>query len=332
MKKISFLLCLMITIISLSGCKHSSTNVKVLIPSGSPTLGLIHMIHTVAEIEDFKIDYEVTSLVDELPTAITSKDYQIVVAPTNLGANLYNKDSGYIYTGAITFGNLYLVGHIDNEQNVNIDDLDKQTIAAFGEGSIPQILLEKSLESNGFQIVDEINEDSTEKQVIINYFDGVNNANGQFMANQYQFALLAEPVLSVSKTKNNDIITVIDIQKEYKTITDMESYPQAGIFINKEFIEKNGEFVTEFLNKVKASAEFVNDNNEEAANIYALEKERVAPQFPKEILVNAIPQVSIRYETAEDSKAELIKFLELIYDFKSALIGGKLPDDDFFFE
>ncbi len=298
----------------LTGCgndsKKDSVTVKVRIPTGAPTLSLVKMIYEDESILDYKVEYESVSGPDQLVSAITSKSHEIVIAPTNVGANLYSKNADYVYAATITFGNLFLVSN----KPLTLDKLSEETIYAFGKGSTPEITLRKVL---------------GDREVNITFLNNVNDVSSGFVAGTYKVALLAEPVLSLTKTKAV-VHTVLDLQDEYKKLMGTSSYPQAGIFINQDFAKKHQKFIEAFLEKVRESTEFVNSNKEMTANYYF--EKGLLPNLPNEVLVNSIEGSNIGYLSGKDSKVLIEEYFNIILEYNSELIGGKIPDEDFYLE
>ncbi len=312
MKKILFLLIISCTLF-LVGCTKDSTKIKIMIPSGAPTLGFVKMIHENEEIMDYKMDYEITSGPDLLVSAMTSKSHQIVIAPTNLGAKIYQSNESYQFAGTITFGNLYLVSN----EEFSLNDLENETIYAFGKGGTPEILLKKVLEFND---LDNVN---------IEFLNGVDDVNVGFNAGTYSHVLLAEPVLSVVKSKK-EVYIVSDLQTEYEIISGNNSYPQAGVFIDKDFINKNQKFVEKFLSELQDSINLVNNDKESIADMYI--SEELSPKFPKQVIIDSIPGSNISFMSSSDSKTIIEDYFKIIQDFNSNLIGGKLPDEEFYYD
>lgn len=310
MKKILLVFFLFVSIFIISSCsKDDEKVVKILVPSGAPTLGLVQMWYEVEKIGDYELNFESKSGTDPLTVAFTSKSHEIIIAPSNLGANLFTKSQDYIYAGTLTFGNLYLV----SREEITLDNLEGKTINAFGKNSTPDIILKKVLGNRGVQI---------------DYDNSVNDVLGKFVAGSYDIALLAEPVLS--KLRIDTEVYIIDLQAEYQNITGQDSYPQAGIFINKSFAKNNKKFITSFLEKVVESVDFVNTEKESASDYY--KELNLLPDFPKQVLVNSIEGSNIGFVNSKDSKKLIEEYFQIIMEFNPQLIGGKLPDDDFYLE
>jgi NitT/TauT family transport system substrate-binding protein len=284
-------------------------------PSGGPTYAFLNMMENNTTIENFNLEYESVSGPDLLVAAITSKSNEIVVAPTNVGAKLYNANSGYVFAGTVSFGNLYLV----SKENKTMADLENAKILVFGQNSTPDIILRKILQHNN--LLD---------KVTIEYVLDVNDARLAFVNGNYEFVLLAEPVLSLTK-KNSTVHVVLDLQEEYKKMTGLNYYPQAGVFIENTFFDRHEAFVKSFLVKLEESIDFVNEQKELAADYY-INNETLKPTLPKDVIISSIPNSNVNFLDAQESKALLNDYLNLLLQFNGNTIGNKLPNDDFYLE
>jgi NitT/TauT family transport system substrate-binding protein len=52
--------------------------------------------------------------------------------------------------------------------------------------------------------------------------------------------------------------------------------------------------------------------------------------LPMDVLMQAIPNSHLIYQSAIDSKSAIEGYFQLILDFNPNLIGGALPNDDFY--
>jgi NitT/TauT family transport system substrate-binding protein len=131
MKRVVSFFLLLFSFVFLTGCTEDA-KLKVTLPNGIP---LISVAGTLTE----DIEYNNVTGPNLLVTAFTSKEADIIIAPINLGAKLYNSgNSSYKLDSVIGFLNTYIVS-ID-EPLTSLADLDGKTLAAFGETNIPVIL------------------------------------------------------------------------------------------------------------------------------------------------------------------------------------------------
>ncbi|QVK21008.1 hypothetical protein KHQ82_01350 [Mycoplasmatota bacterium] len=295
--------------------EYEQVDIKVMAPIGSPALA-----------QTF-IQYEMTSLgknssyavetvigVDPLVAAFTSGSHDIIFAPTNLAAKLYNMGNEYVFTGTVVWGNLYLV--TSSEEEFSIENLDGKEIVVFGHNATPDVIIQSVLNNYEF-----------DNQPTIKYVQSAADAQTELVLDSSKIVLLAEPVVSATKMKVNNIKT-IDLQDEWKKMTNSSSYPQAGVFVKKELIEKRKDVVDNYMKLIKISATQANVSTKTMAE-YAVE---LGYGFPQPVLENTIEASHIEYVSAMDSKDSLEFYFNKIMDLNSKLLGDRLPDDDFYYQ
>ena len=92
------------------------------------------------------------------------------------------------------------------------------------------------------------------------------------------------------------------------------------------FIEESPELATQFQAAYEEGLQWVLDNPKEAA---ALAEEKLGMKAA--MVEKAIPNMGLHYKTAQDAKAELEVFYQLLNDFDGTMIGGKLPDEGMYY-
>lgn len=289
---------------------------SVLIPFGSPALSMSGLIINEDSQEgeyslgNDSYTVEIVNGADPLVAAFTSQSHDVIIAPTNLGAKFYSAGIPYKYAGAVVYGNLYLASL--NELSTPAD-LEGREIVAFSQNATPDVVVQTILAAN----------DLTDK-VTVRYVGSVSEAQGELLAGTADIALLAEPILSVTKTKAD--LNILDLQNVWADSTGLESYPQAGIFVKSELVENSDQTVDAFLNLVEKSIIAANANPADvAAQLAAIEFGLPAP-----VIESAIPSSHLVFKTAQDSKEDLEFYYNKIMELNANLIGGALPDDGYY--
>ena len=298
MKKIFILTILLFTV--LISC-NKSDKLKIIVPAGAPALSQIYLQ------DSGKYDVDIVNGPDPLVAAFGSESHDFIFAPTNLGAKMYNNGIQYKFIAAVTFGNYYLASTIDD---FKIEDLQNKEIICFGKNATSDIVLNYVLDGNSIQ-------------ADIIYVDSLDIANSELVIDNDKIILSAEPALSVLKTKVEGIST-IDLQAEYAELSGTGSYPQSGVFAKANLEDK---IIDDFLNKLEASVEDVNQDAEGTASL-AVELDY---NFTYDVLVQAISQSNIDFEKAEEVKTSLEYYFNIIMEMNPALVGGKLPDEGFYY-
>lgn len=286
----------------------------ILVPSGSTAMSVAHFTATKPELGDH-VTYSVNPYVqgsDPLVAAFTSETSQVIVAPTNLGATLYQKEVPYQLVATLVWGNLYL---ISNEE-LTFDDLSGRKITAFGQGSTPDIVLQTILKEKGLL-------DSVE----IEYLASVSDVQSMFAAGEIDVAVVAEPSLSVLKTKVDAVNVVVDFQEQWGELYGVTSYPQASLFVHKDLIENHSEVIEPLLAQIETSVDFANQSPAEMAK----EAVETGLEIPEPIIAASTSNSNLIFKTAEEAKDEIQLYLEKLYEFDPKTVGGNLPDDNFYY-
>lgn len=279
MKKLTWILAL---VLMLAGCSSKETTaepIQILVPQGAPALALLPLYKG----EDISIDSVAGSdpLTAELAKA--ASDYDVIVAPINLGAKMIEKQSSdYRLASIVTWGNLYIVG---SEEYQSGDPL-----AAFGENAVPQkILTERGFGEN------------------VTYFGSAQDVQAQLLSDRFTAGLLAEPAatatIAKAKEKGMSFAILHDLQKNDEGQT---GYPQAAIFI------KSGREAAceEALMQVEA---FLNESRDEAEMKTMMEKVGLENLgIPSaEVALATWERQNLHYVAAEDARDEITAFLKL---------------------
>lgn len=274
---------------SLFGCASpeesaSDEPVSILCPTGAPALSILGA----SDLEDVTIEY--VDGTDILTSELAKEDgeYDIILAPTNLGAKVYAQSEAYQLDAVMTWGNLYLVG----QEGV---DLSTATIAAFGQNAVPGLVF-NTVEPEGLNVT---------------WYNSVSESQQALLTNQAQVALLAQPVAqaTIAKAKENgNTLTILqDLQSLWQENTESEDagYPQASLFV------KTGE--EEKVQRVVDAVEtYIADANEETltASIDSVGAQ-VLGVPNTEIAVKTWEAQNIRFEAAGDVADEIESFLSI---------------------
>jgi NitT/TauT family transport system substrate-binding protein len=299
-----FILSLCLSLIGiLTACQSDTDKISMMVPFGSPQLATLYL-----ENNKDHYDVDIVSGPDMLISAFSSLSHDVIIAPTNLGARLYQSGSPYQLLASIVWGNFYIVS-----LNVDLDsitDLNQKSITVFGQNQTSDIIIKYIIES--------LNLDVT-----IDYVDSVSTALGMLISNQSDIIMIAEPSLSVLRQTQSNL-NIIDLQDVYQSITGTSSYPQAGVFVHKDLSKSK-------INRLKAdldaSIALVNQNPELAG----LLAETLKVGLSAQVIESAIPNSHLNYVSAQDSKSAIITYFELILSLNPNLIGGQLPDDGFYY-
>ncbi len=167
-----------------------------------------------------------------------------------------------------------------------------------------------------------------DKDVKIEYKAQHNDLATLVASKKAKIAVLPEPFVTLSRTKNKDLKVQLDLTKEWEKVSGEGKLTMGALVFKKDFIDKRGEDVETFINNYKKSVEFVNNNKEEASKL--MEKNGIVSKA--KIAEMAIPKCNIVFMDSKDSKDSLEKFYNILKENDPKSIGGKLPDEDFYYK
>jgi NitT/TauT family transport system substrate-binding protein len=334
-KKTIFFLTMLLCISLIAGCgggasqdgpqdqedPETTTSVAFNIASlkGPTTMGMVKLMDDAKE-GNARHDYnfEIYGTADEVVPKLVNGDIDIALLPCNLSSVLYNKTEGAVTVAAInTLSVLYVVESGDTVKS--IEDLAGKTIYSTGKGTTPEYALNYILKQNGIDI---------EKDLKIEYKSESTEIAAMLQEAENTVAVLPQPYVSTVQMQNEKVRVALSFNDEWDKVSTESSMVTGVVLARKAFIEENPEAFNEFLDEYKASTKYVNENIEEAAQWVA--EYGIVAKAP--IAEKALPDSSIVYIDGSDMKAKVSGYLQVLFDANPQSVGGKLPNDDFYYE
>lgn len=290
---------------------------KLVTPTGFTAIALAEFIGNDPVIHPgVDLEYEVLENSSLLASKILNGEADIFVAPTNLGATLYNKGEDLVFLGNMIGGILYIV---TSEELSRWEDLRGREISMLGRGLSPDIITRYLLKENGLD---------PEKDVTLNYVQTSSELAPAFIAGKAAVSMMPEPALSTVLAKKKDTRIMVDLQEEWSLLNGTNGgYPQAGLFMKGSLARDNPEFVEALTVELAASLDRINADPVAAGNLAA--SFLAAPPAP--IIAQSIPRGNLKWTAAAEIRPELDAYLKVLYDADPKNTGGKLPDRGFYY-
>ncbi len=284
---------------------------------GPTSIGLVGILENDANGEASN-DYEFTlaGAADEITPLLIQGKLDIAAVPANLASVLYNKTEGKVKLLAVNnLGVLYIVAK--GESIDSIDDLKGKTIYATGKGTTPEYSLRNVLSKNGIDPDNDVTLDfKAEATEVVAAISKAENA----------IAMLPQPYVTVACNKVEGLEVVLDLNEEWGKVSD-GSIVTGVIVVREEFAKANPDAVKKFLWEYEASIKAVNEDAAAAAKLVV--KHGI---FDNEgVIAKAIPACNIKYIAGEDLKKPVGDYLAVLFAQNSQSVGGKLPQDDFYY-
>jgi len=291
-------------------------DIKVIAPYGTPALSIVQMVTENPTIGDHvTVTYELMGSTDVLTAELINGNADFAIVPTNLAAVLYTKEAGYKLAGSSVMGSLYVA----SVEDINaIEELKGKTIGTFGRNLTPDAVFRYVLTANGL---------NPDEDLTLNYFSAVSEVSANYIGQQTDVAMLAQPVLTAASMKREGSQTVIDLQEEWTKATGLDGFPQASIVVRESFAALHPEIVEAFLRSYDMAVDWVNANPDEAGAYY--EALNIGLNAP--IVEKAIPFCNLDYRGVSENKEVFDGYLTALYEFNPKLTGGVPVEDGLYY-
>jgi NitT/TauT family transport system substrate-binding protein len=295
-----------------------AVDVRVVALKGPTAIGLVKMMDEAAAgtITSNNYEFSISALIDEVPPLLAKGEVDIAAVPANLASVLYNNTNGSLEVLAInTLGVLYLV---ENGETVKtLDDLRGKTIYASGKGATPEYALNYVLTQGGLD---------PNSDVTIEWLPEHSACVAALAQNPAGVALLPQPFVTTAQIQDANLRVALDLTSEWEATSDDSILITGVVVARKAFIEENPQVVEDFLEHYKTSVDFVNSEVDEASVLVGN-----FDIVPAAVAKRAIPACNIVCITGEEMRNLLLGYLSALYDQNPQAVGGKLPQDDFFY-
>ena len=287
-------------------------NVSVL--NGTTGFGMANLMDAAAKGEAlqnyaFTVETDASSIV----AGLVNGSIDIAALPTNAAATVYNKTQGGVQVIALnTLGVLYLV----TDGSVTVESMaDLEGMTVYAPAQNPSFIFQHLCQANGVNVT------------IDNTYAQPADLNTAVASGQVSVAVLPEPLLTVARSQNPDLVVALDLTEEWDKVSPAGSLVQGCVVVRTAFAQEHTDVVATFLEEYGASIDTMLTDVEgtavkiEANGIFA--KAKVAEK--------AIPNCNVCFITNGEMESALSEFLNIMYAVAPASVGGAVPGDDFYF-
>lgn len=293
-------------------------NIRIAALNGPTGMGMVKMMDEADEDKTNNYEFSTYGAPDELLGKIISGEIDIAALPTNMASVIYNKTDGQVQFAAInTLGVLYVLE--DGNEINSISDLKGKKINVSGKGATPDYIIQYLLKENGID---------PEKDVELDFSLQHADLAAAVASGDAKIALLPQPHVTSALMKNENVRIALDITQEWeKVVGETNPLPMGCIVVQRKFAEDYPEALEDFLSQYKDSVEWVNENHEDAGTL--IEKHGILPNA--KLAEKAIPKSNIVFLDGKQSQDPMDEFLKVMFELDPASVGGKLPDEAFYY-
>jgi NitT/TauT family transport system substrate-binding protein len=313
----------LVSLILATNCQslpNQKTTILTATLKGPSAMAMISMIENKPVLgNQFQTVFEIKNEPNQVKAMIMEGIPDFAVVPTTMAALLYNKGQDYIIAAIPVWGTLYLFG---SDTSIHSwDDLIGKRVSLMGKGNTPDVLFRYLAKANGIDPAKDIQLDYS--------FPGHIELANAIASGISDLGVISEPMVSLVQQKNPKVKPLIDLNLEWeKQFGDSIPFAQTALLVKKEFLKTQPRLVEEYLLKLEECISWVNNNPNEAAAL--IKKYDILPD--SSLALVSIPRCNIKFGPVSKEKAGIQEYLKVFYIFNPLIIGGKLPDEDFYYQ
>ena len=256
---------------------------------------------------------------DVLRTNFIAGRWELAGTPSYVAANLYNKGLKVRLMNIMTWGLLYMVS--SDAKVKRIEDLKGQEIVMPFKGDLPDLVFQHIAKVKGLKI---------NKDFRIHYVGTPFEGLQLLLSGRVKHALLPEPAATAGLLKalkaGKKMHRAINIQDVWGEVTGGPArIPQAGMMISDSLLNEMPTLPNQLNKALVRSTNWVVDNPKKAGILGQNYMSLKAP-----VIERSIPYSNFTMDRAKDIQPVLENFFSILLELSPAIMGGKLPDNDFY--
>lgn len=321
MKKL-FALCLLLCLLVLpfAGCAEEpdTTGVRVAAMKGPTAVGFAKMMQD-ASADDAAHDYDfsIYTAADEFTGRLLKGELDMAALPANVAAALYARSEGAIRVLAVN--TLGVVSIVEKGESVkSLSDLRGKKIYAVGAGGTPEYALTYLLSQNGMTLSD----------LTIEWRSAASEILPLLKTEEGAVAMIPQPFVTAACAQVEGLRVAVDLNAVWQGLDNGSAFVTGVLVARRAFVEEHPQVVKTFLEEYSASITYAQEN---VADTAALLSQFGIFDLKQPVIEKALPKCNVTYLAGADMKAALSGYLGTLYTCNPQAVGGKLPDDAFYY-
>lgn len=298
-----------------AAAEGEAKTISVGVPTAPPALPVLHMIEDNLLGDNVEIELATWNAPEELLAMVQADEHDFYAFPLTVVSTLYNKGMDVRLMNVNTWGVTYFM--TTDPDFTDWSDLAGKTVYVPLQSSPPDALTQYFLNEAGLTVGEDV-------QIV---YASTAEVSSLLASGEAQYATLIEPQVTAAMQKNSNVRRALSFEDEWQRVTGTDTMiPNAGFGTTQGFLDEDPELAADFQAAYEESVQWVLDNPAEAA---ALAEKYL--DMNAAVVEAAIPTMGLTFKSAEDAKAELDDFYQLLYDFDPSMIGGQMPDEGMFY-
>jgi NitT/TauT family transport system substrate-binding protein len=259
---------------------------------------------------------------DQLKALVAGKQGDFVTIPSNNSAMFYNKGLQLKLLDISVWNITYLITR--DAKAGSFSDVKGQSLVVSLKGSVPDVMFQYLTKKEGLDPA---------KDFKLQYATDPTQAAQLLLAGKVDNAVLSEAlatsVILQTKSDATPLRRALAFDQAWaQAAGDSKGTPIAGTVATATVMEKP-EVVDVFLREYRAAVEWMLANPEEAGKLVETELPQLGLKAAP--LTASLKSINWKFTPAQDARAGLEAFYTALMDLSPEVIGGKLPDDGFYY-
>ena len=317
---------LVLGIMLFSACHKEEEGYTLAAPDGAPALAIACLSDKISTSDTiYTLNKKIVPASNINAEALTS---DLAIVPANFAAKMFNEGADIKLLAVVTNGNLFVTSSQENKIT-DIDGLVGKLVYSIGQGSVPDMIFKTLLKNKNIKF--SLGENAQEGVVTIKYCANGSAVNSYLLdakrRGEEEYGVSAEP--DVQTGISNGLYEVFDLQKLWSANSDDEfvGYAQA-VLVAKSSVCEDSKFVEKLLKEfTKNQTTLLDDASLAQSNIKDIYPQTSLQGLNKEV----IARCNINTISMESGRAYYEKTLQAVMAINSNAIGGKLPEESFYY-
>lgn len=306
MKKLYSLFLLFLGIVLFS-CKQEDKikEINIYMPDGTPALALANVMDQGFQYEEINANFHIVQA-SEIAARVSQDSCDMAIMPTTSAANIFTSGVELKLASVNVFGNLYITGTHEVE---SLEELKGKRILTTGATTLQMV--EYILKNN--QIPYEEAGAAIEGKVALTVLNDASEIipllKQAVMKKTELYGVLGEPQVTKAQSVISELKIAVDLQKEYKTITGFDGYPQACLIVKNNLLLQNKAWVEKFLSTIEDNEDYLKNNTTNLPEVFKKYESNLANM---NFTTDTIKRCNIRLEYSLAVKNSVIAYIKAL--------------------
>ncbi len=259
----------------------------------------------------------------QLQAMVTGTQADFIAVPSNAAATFYNKGVKLQFVDNSIWNILYIVT-ADTDIKSMADLKGKKVLVPY-QNAVPDAMFQSLCQQQGLDIT---------RDITLVYAPDPIQASQLLLTGNEQYVLLSEPsatsVIMKGTATGMEFVRAINIGAAWHNSVDGRSAtPVAGTIVLGDMLNQP-EIVRIFMEEYAKAVAWMLTNPVQAGEVGA--RALVQQGFSAAALTQSLKNTDWRFVKANDARSDLEVFFNTLAKVSPNFIGGKLPDDGFYFK